>query len=120
MSSPFDALAGSVISSVQGIFGGTSAFTYSRPQGNKFDAIAPFLITAALDMGGIYSTPNGEYEAGLLVRISDIPLGPKSGDQVVIAHSPALACDGTYKVQSEPIQDKSIGWATLQLRLLPA
>lgn len=118
--SPFDALAGSVIGAVQGIFGSASAFTYSRPQGNKFDAVAPFLITAALDMGGIYSTPEGVIAAGLLVRLSDIPLGPKSGDQVVIAHSPVLPCDGTYKVAGEPIQDKSIGWATLQLRLLPA
>lgn len=117
MSSPFDALAGSVIASVQGIFGSASAFTYLRPQGNRFDAVAAFSITAALDMGGIYATPEGELEAGLLVRASDIPLGPQKGDQVAIAYSPARPCNGTYRVQ-EIIQDGALGWATLQLRLL--
>ena len=117
MSSPFDALAGSVITSVQGIFGSTSAFTYSRPAGPKFDAVAAFNIAAALNMGGVYASPGGTEAGDFLVRVSDIPLGPQKGDQVVVAHSPAIPCDGTYRVQ-EIVQDKSLGWATLQLRLM--
>lgn len=119
--SPFDALAGSVISSVQGVYGSSSSsavFTYSRAF-NGVLAVDPFPLAAALNAGGEFASPTGGLAGALFVRLSDIPLGPKKGDQVLIAHTPPAAVDGTYRVQ-EIFLDKAVGWANLELRLMPA
>jgi hypothetical protein len=118
MSSPFDALGGSVIATIQSVFGSATVFTYSRPESSRFNSLAPFAISAALDAGGIYATPGGDLAAGLLILDSDIPGGPQKGDQVAIAHSPAREIDGNYLVQELSMSDKQLGWSTLGIRLI--
>ena len=121
MSSPFDALASCVVSTIQGVFGSAAVFTYSRPISSRPNAMSPldvFPLSAALDSGGIYAGPDGTLAGVLLVRNSDIPGGPQKGDRVGIAHSPANPVDGTYVVQELAMNDKQLGWSNLGLRLL--
>lgn len=121
MSSPFDALAGCAVATIQSIYGSGAVFTYSRPLSNRPNALPPldpFPLSAALDSGGGYATPDGALAAGLLVRNSDIPSGPQKGDRVVIAHSPAKPIDGTYLIQELAMSDKQLGWSNLGLRLV--
>ena len=113
--SPFDTLAGSVISTVQSVFGSSTAFIYSRPAGPRFNAVPAFAITAALNSGGDYASPTGQIAGALLVRMSDIPLGPQKGDIVTIAAAPAPMKSGDYLVQ-EIFMDAAPGWAMLQIR----
>ena len=115
--SPFDALAGSVISTVQSVYGSATAFVYSRPAGPVLNAVAAFAITGALNSGGGYSSPTGPFASCLMVRASDIPLGPQKGDLVAIAAAPAPMKSGSYRVQ-EIFMDPAAGWANLDLRFV--
>ena len=113
--SPFGALAGSVIATVQGVFGSSTAITYSRAAQGAGDAVAAFLLPSAVDGGGAYTSPAGGFANMLFVRLSDIPGGPMKGDSVVIANTPALVCDGAYKV-ADIWKDETLNWGKLELR----
>lgn len=113
--SPFDALAGIAISTIQSIFGSSTAFVYSRSAGQQFDAVPGFVLAGALNAGGAYASPEGKVDSSLMVKPSDIPLGPQKGDTVTIAAAPAPMKSGIYRVQ-EIIMDPVTGWANLELR----
>jgi hypothetical protein len=115
--SPFDALSRGAVSTLQSVFGSSTAFLYSRPAGPQFDAIAPFAINGALNAGGEYATPTGPFAASFLVRPSDIPLGPQKGDLITIAAAPARMKSGNYRVQ-EIFMDAAAGWASLAIRFV--
>lgn len=113
--SPFDALAGCVISTVQSVFGSATAFAYSRLARGNVDAVAPFSIKAAFDTGGDFASPTGAVSGRLLVKIADIPGGPMKGDVVTIATPPTGMHAGGYTVQ-DIYADPGPGWAALELR----
>ena len=115
--SPFDTLAGGVITVIQGVFGSSTAFMYSRPGGPSLDPVTAFAITGALNAGGEYTSPTGPFAASFLVRPSDIPLGPFKGDLITIAAAPAPMKSGNYVVQ-EIFMDASAGWASLAIRFV--
>ena len=115
--SPFDALTRAALGTIQGVFGSLTAFVYSRPQSGSFNVIPAFSIQASLNAGGDYAGPTGVFSGLLLVRCSDIALGPQKGDLVAIAAAPAPMKSGTYRVQ-EIYQDAPAGWANLLIRSL--
>jgi hypothetical protein len=115
--SPFDALTGSVITAIKGVFGSSTAFMYSRPAGPSFGAVTAFAITGALNSGGEYTDPTGSFAASFLVRPADIPFGPQKGDVVTIAHAPSPMKSGDYRVQ-EIFMDPAAGWASLAIRFV--
>lgn len=113
--SPFDALAGCVISTVQSVFGSSTAFVYSRVARGSVQAVSAFTINAAFNTGGDFTTPMGSISGRLLVSIADIPLGPLKGDLVTISAPPAGMHAGNYMVQ-DIYADPGAGWAALELR----
>ncbi|HEY4088868.1 MAG TPA: hypothetical protein VGM43_23215 [Bryobacteraceae bacterium] len=113
--SPFDALAGVALTTIQGVFGSSSNFTYSRRASSSFTALAAFAITGSLNAGGEYTSPDGPILASLLVKVADIPQGPQKGDIVTISGYASIP-SGDYFVQ-EIFKDAAVGWAELKIRL---
>jgi hypothetical protein len=115
--SPFDALAGSALTVLQGVFGSSTNFTYSRNGSASFPKLDPFPITAALNAGGEQASPTGPFFASVLVKVADIPLGPQKGDVFTISDPPPTMPAGDYFVQ-EIFKDAAAGWAELKIRLI--
>lgn len=113
--SPFDAMAGGVVSTIQTVFGSSTAFVYSRPGNGSLSAVSAFTIPGALNSGGDFTSPTGPHAGALLVNPALIPLGPQKGDIVTIAAAPAPMKSGKYKVQ-DVFMDPATGWANLMLR----
>ncbi|MCU1326880.1 MAG: hypothetical protein JWN34_2250 [Bryobacterales bacterium] len=113
--SPFDLMASCVISTAISVFGSSTNFTYSRRASQQLDAVESFAINAAFDSGGEHALPDSKTAGALLVRASDIPLGPARGDLVTIAAAPSPMKSGVYAVH-EIVADYAPGWASLHLR----
>lgn len=90
--------------------------TYQRPQGAKFDAVAPFSITATVETSGDMASPSGPIYADVFIQVVPLlPIGPQKGDQITIAD--AAVQDGIYVVQ-EIFWDREAGSAHLKVRWL--
>lgn len=90
--------------------------TYSRPQGNKLDAVAPLQIAATVETSGGMADPNGPIYADVFLQVVPLlPIGPQKGDKINIAD--AAVQDGIYAVQ-EISWDREAGSAHLKVRWL--